>query len=163
MADLGDGRRAIVRHKPEQSELVRRITAGETSLRMPPVYSGRELTKAEIERLTEWIAQGAPWEQHWAFAPPVRPPELPVKNQSWVRNPIDSFVLARLEREGWQPSPEAGRATLIRRVTKLGGIFYPDRKRLLAKDMLALGDRVEGDLLVSLVWCADQDRVAVRQ
>ena len=65
---------AIVRGHPEQSELVRRITAEKESMRMPPVYSGRKLTKQEIERLTEWIAQGAPWQQHWAFIAPARPP-----------------------------------------------------------------------------------------
>ena len=117
LADLGDGRRAIVRGNPEQSELVRRITAQETSVRMPPAYSGRQLTQQEIERLTEWIAQGAPWKQHWAFTQPVRRPAPPVRNEGWVRNAIDSFVLASLEREGWQPSPEADRTTLIRRVT----------------------------------------------
>lgn len=117
MADLGDGRRAIVRGHPEQSELVRRVTAEKTAIRMPPVYSGRELTKAEKERLIEWITQGAPWQKHWAFAPPIRPAAPEVKNKGWVRNAIDSFVLPRLEREGLQPSAEADRATLIRRVS----------------------------------------------
>src|SRR5947208_549433 len=67
LADLGNGRRAIVPGHPEQSELVRRITAEDESLRMPPVYSTHKLTKQEIERLTEWVAQGARWQQHWAF------------------------------------------------------------------------------------------------
>jgi hypothetical protein len=116
-ADLGDGRRAIVRSHPEQSELVRRVTAEDTAIRMPPVYSGRQLTQPEKERLIEWIATGAPWQQHWSFAPPIRPPAPAVKKKGWMRNAIDSFVLARLEREGWQPSAEAGRATLIRRVS----------------------------------------------
>ena len=116
-ADLGNGRRAIVRGHPEQSELVRRITAEKESMRMPPVYSGRKLTKQEIERLTEWIAQGAPWQQHWAFIAPTRPPVPEVNASTWPRNPIDSFVLARLEKEGLQPSPEADRAALIRRVS----------------------------------------------
>ena len=117
LADLGDGRHAIVRSHPEQSELVRRVTAEDTAVRMPPTYSGRTLTKDEIQRLTDWIAQGAPWQQHWAFVRPVRPLAPAVKNESWVRNAIDSFVLAKLEREGLQPAPEADRATLIRRVS----------------------------------------------
>jgi mono/diheme cytochrome c family protein len=117
MADLGDGRHAIVRSHPEQSELVRRVTADDTAIRMPPVYAGRTLTEAEIQRLTDWIAQGAPWQQHWAFVQPVRPPTPAVDNAGWVRNAIDSFVLAKLEREGLQPSAEAARATLIRRVS----------------------------------------------
>ena len=74
LADLGGGRHAIVPGHPEQSELVRRITAENEAMRMPPVYSKRELTKAEIELLTQWIAQGAPWQQHWAFVPPSHPP-----------------------------------------------------------------------------------------
>ncbi|HKX30310.1 MAG TPA: DUF1549 domain-containing protein, partial [Blastocatellia bacterium] len=116
-ADLGRDRRAIVPGNPERSELVRRITAADESMRMPPAYSGHQLTKTEIDLLVEWIRQGAVWQQHWAFIPPLRP-ELPaVKNKSWPRNPIDYFVLERLEREGVAPSPEAGRAALIRRVT----------------------------------------------
>ncbi len=116
-ADLGDGRRAINREHPEQSELIRRITAEDTAVRMPPVYSGRTLSKPEIQRLTDWITQGAPWQQHWAFVRPVRPLAPEVQDKSWVRNAIDSFVLAKLEHEGMKPSPEADRATLIRRVS----------------------------------------------
>ncbi|MEW5977409.1 MAG: DUF1553 domain-containing protein [Acidobacteriota bacterium] len=117
LADLGEGRRAIVPGHPEQSELVRRITTEDESVRMPPVYSGHQLTPAEIDRLIAWITQGAKWQQHWAFAPPVRPPPPQTQDRSWLRNAIDSFVLAKLEREGWQPSPEADRVTLIRRVS----------------------------------------------
>src|SRR5262245_39246309 len=115
-ADLGEGRHAIVRGHPDQSELVRRITAQDESLRMPPVYSTHKLTKQEIDRLTEWIAQGAPWHRHWAFTAPVRPSLPAVKDKTWSRNAIDSFVLAKLEQEGLKPSIEADRATLIRRI-----------------------------------------------
>src|SRR5262245_49611787 len=66
-ADLGEGRHAIVGGHPEQSELVRRITAEDESLRMPPAYSTHKLTRQEIERLTEWVAQGARWQEHWQF------------------------------------------------------------------------------------------------
>ena len=117
LADLGDGRRAVVPGHPQQSELVRRITAEEESMRMPPVYSGHKLTKQEIERLIEWIAQGAQWQQHWAFTAPIRPQIPQVQTKNWPRNPIDFFVVARLEREGLEPSAEADRATLIRRVS----------------------------------------------
>jgi hypothetical protein len=116
LADLGDGRRAVVPGHPQQSELVRRITAEEESIRMPPVYSGQKLTKQEIERLIEWIAQGAQWQQHWALTAPVRP-QMPQVQKTWPRNPIDFFVMARLERAGLEPSAEADRATLIRRVS----------------------------------------------
>ena len=116
-ADLGEGRRAIVRSHPEKSELVRRITAEDESLRMPPAYSTHKLTKQEIERLTGWVAQGAQWQQHWAFKMPVRPMLPTVKDRAWLRNGIDSFVLVRLEQEGLKPAAEADRATLIRRVS----------------------------------------------
>ncbi|MFN7945104.1 MAG: DUF1553 domain-containing protein [Blastocatellia bacterium] len=115
-ADLG-GRFAIVPGQPEQSELIHRITAADQATRMPPAWSGKTLAPGEIALLKEWISQGAKWQQHWSFIAPVRP-ELPsVKNNKWPRNGIDYFVLARLEREGLQPSPEADRATLIRRLS----------------------------------------------
>jgi hypothetical protein len=115
-ADLG-GHRAIVPGDVAKSELVRRITATDEAERMPPSYAPHKLSAQEIETLTEWVKQGAPWQQHWAFIPPVRPALPAVKNKAWVRNAIDAFVLARLEKEGLQPSPEADRATLLRRVS----------------------------------------------
>ncbi|MBL8208395.1 MAG: DUF1549 domain-containing protein [Blastocatellia bacterium] len=108
---------AIVPGKPEQSKLIKRITHKDEALRMPPVDSGRLLTPQEIELLTEWIKQGAKWQSHWSFVAPVRPSLPSVKNTSWPKNAIDYFVLARLEQEGLQPSPEADKATLLRRVS----------------------------------------------
>jgi hypothetical protein len=116
LADLG-GRRAIVPAKPDQSELVRRITATDAEERMPPARSGRRLTQRQIELFRRWIEQGATWQKHWALLPPQRPRLPTVKTTGWVRNPIDAFILNRLEREGLTPSPEADRTTLIRRVT----------------------------------------------
>ncbi|HZF39186.1 MAG TPA: DUF1553 domain-containing protein [Blastocatellia bacterium] len=117
LADLGRGRRAIAPRHPEQSELVKRISATDADMRMPPVSSGRALSQAEIALLTEWIAQGATWQTHWAFIPPRRPPLPAVKDRRWPRNAIDYFVLARLEKEGLTPAPAPDRATLIRRVS----------------------------------------------
>jgi hypothetical protein len=116
-ADLGRGRRAIVPNHPEQSQLARRIAAGDEEMRMPPVDSGRSLTRREIELLVEWIRQGAEWQRHWSFITPSRPEIPKVKNNKWPINAIDNFVLERLEREGLSPSPEADRATLIRRLS----------------------------------------------
>jgi mono/diheme cytochrome c family protein len=116
-ADLGGGRRAIVPGNPEQSQLVRRITSGDEMMRMPPVDSGRKLTQTEIDLLVEWVRQGARWQHHWSFITPIRPLLPRVKNKEWPKNAIDQFVLERLEREGMEPSPEADRATLIRRVS----------------------------------------------
>lgn len=116
-ADLGGGRRAVVEGDPAASHLVRRITAENPAMRMPPARSNLALTPAEIETLKNWVAQGAKWQKHWSFLAPVRPPLPSVKNRSWPRNPIDWFVLKRLEDEGLAPSLEADRATLMRRVS----------------------------------------------
>ncbi len=115
MADLG-GHFAIVPGDPAKSEMVRRVTSENKALRMPPVYSGVKLSDREIELIRDWIAQGAKWEKHWSFIPPKRPEAPQVSDSKWVRNPIDAFVLARLDREGLNPSPEAERGILLRRV-----------------------------------------------
>jgi hypothetical protein len=115
-ADLG-GYRALIPGNPGKSELYQRITAQEKEDRMPPVRSGRKLTKRQIDLIRRWIEQGARWQKHWAFLPPCRPALPRVKNPGWARNAIDYFVLDRLGREGLAPSPEADRTTLIRRVT----------------------------------------------
>ena len=116
--DLGKGRFAIVPGDPERSELVRRIASTDTAVRMPPAYAGRDpLKPAEIDRIRRWIAQGARWQPFWSFIPPRRPAAPAVRDEKWVRNPIDRFILARLEREGLHPSAEADKATLLRRVS----------------------------------------------
>jgi hypothetical protein len=100
-----------------QAKLIQRITADDKASRMPPVYSGLSLTPTQIETLRLWVMQGAKWEKHWSFLAPERPPLPKVKNTAWPRNPIDYFILERLEREGLAPSPEASREALIRRVS----------------------------------------------
>ncbi len=109
------GERAIVPGEPSASELVRRITSDDERERMPPKSSGKTLSVAQRELLTRWIEQGADYQVHWAFVAPQRPP-LP-SAAAWARNPIDCFVIARLQQEGLAPSPEAERTTLLRRVT----------------------------------------------
>lgn len=116
-AELSRNRFAIKPGQPEHSELIHRINATDELERMPPASTGRTLTPREISLLTEWIKQGAPWQTHWAFVNPARPALPSVKNTAWPRNAIDHFVLARLEANGWQPAPEADRATLLRRVS----------------------------------------------
>jgi mono/diheme cytochrome c family protein len=103
--------------KPDDSELVRRITATDAGEKMPPPGHNRQLAATEIEVLSRWIAEGAKWQTHWSLVAPRRTPLPPVRASSWPRNGIDYFVLARLEKEGLSPSPEADRTTLIRRVT----------------------------------------------
>ena len=112
-----DGYRILVRGHSDQSELFRRITSDDDAERMPPVDSKRSLTGAQVELLRRWIDEGAAWGRHWAFETPVRPPLPEVRNPAWVRDPLDRFILARLEAEGLSPAPEANRETLLRRVT----------------------------------------------
>jgi hypothetical protein len=117
LGELRGGGRAIVPRKPQDSELVRRITADDEQERMPPPKSGRKLTARQIALLRRWVEQGAKWQRHWAFLPPRRPELAPVQHAAWPHNGIDHFVLARLEREGLNPSPRADHTTLLRRVT----------------------------------------------
>lgn len=110
------GAKAIVPKKPEESELLKRIAHSDPDELMPPGKSGKKLTSGEIETLRRWVAEGAPYAKHWAYEKPVRT-ELPnVGNAEWVRNGIDYFIAERLEREKLEPSPEADKRTLIRRV-----------------------------------------------
>lgn len=113
---LPNGDRAIVPGHPEQSELVRRIHLDGPG-QMPPPESHKTLSDDEKRLLEAWIRQGAEFKEHWGFVKPVKPPLPLVQDTKWPRSPIDRFVLARLEAEGLRPSPEADRATLLRRVS----------------------------------------------
>jgi mono/diheme cytochrome c family protein len=115
-ADRG-GYQVLTPGKAADSKLYQRISASDKAQRMPPPYADRTLNDKQIELIRRWIDEGAKWETHWAYVPPKRPDLPEVKAKAWPRNPIDNFILARLESEGLKPSPEADRATLIRRVT----------------------------------------------
>ncbi|MBL8290944.1 MAG: DUF1553 domain-containing protein [Bryobacterales bacterium] len=97
--------------------IVERITQEKKALRMPPVASGKALTEKQVAVIRKWVEEGAQWQQHWSYTPPQRKEPPVVTSKGWVRNPIDQFVLARLEQEKLKPSPEADKATLLRRVT----------------------------------------------
>jgi len=112
---LRDGTTAIVAGDPSRSEMIQRITHADANRRMP--YRDDPLTSRDIAILQRWVEQGARWEQHWAFVPPTRPVVPKPKDARWVRNPIDAFVLERLEREGLTASAEADRATWLRRAS----------------------------------------------
>jgi mono/diheme cytochrome c family protein len=116
-AELRSGGFAVVPGKPAESALVERVTAADDEERMPPPKSGKKLKPEQVELLRRWVAEGAVWKPHWAFVPPTRPALPAVTDAGWVRNPIDRFVLARLEKEGLKPAPEADKVTLLRRVT----------------------------------------------
>lgn len=115
-ADLG-GYAAVVPGDLKASAVADRIAHSDPELRMPPADSGRTLTASQIERINQWIRQGAAWQKHWSFIPPVRPPLPAVRAANWPTNPIDRFVLSRLEQDGLKPSPRADKETRIRRVT----------------------------------------------
>lgn len=107
---------AIVPGNAEKSLVWQRINHKSPALRMPPVYAHKVLSDEQKQILKSWIDAGAKYQQHWSFSRPARPAPPAVRNENWVRNPIDRFILARLEAAGLQPAPEAGRRTLIRRV-----------------------------------------------
>lgn len=108
---------AFVPGKPDESELVGRLFSHDADELMPPAKSNRKLSDKQKSLLKQWIAEGAKYEKHWTFTAPVKVPLPEVKNQGWVRNEIDRFVLAKLETAKLQPSPEADKATLIRRLS----------------------------------------------
>jgi len=115
------GTPALVPGKTDESELLRRVTSEDESDRMPP--EGDPLTVTQTAALRSWIAAGSPWpddalneKKHWAYVAPQRPALPAVKNEAWIKTPIDRFVLERLERENLAPSPEADPAVLCRRV-----------------------------------------------
>ena len=121
--DSGDP--SIVPHDPDKSKLIQLVRGDDPKTVMPP--KGDRLTAKQVDLLVRWVTGGAAWPDgvdhpsaaltHWSFTPPKRPAVPAVKDSSWVRNTIDSFVLAKLEQEGLHPSPEADRYTLIRRLS----------------------------------------------
>jgi hypothetical protein len=107
---------AIVPGQSAKSDLIARVSSQDPDIKMPPPNSHRKpLTKDEIDKLRRWIDEGAKYQVHWAFIPPKQAAPPAVQNKSWLRNPIDGFVLAKLEQEGLSPSVAADRRTLIRR------------------------------------------------
>ena len=116
IADRG-GYAAIVPGDAEASEVWRRINAAHVDNRMPPIDGPKpQLSDGEKELVRRWIESGAAYEGHWAFSTPLRPPVPETDDAGWVRNEIDSFVLARLEASGLSPSSEAAPAVLLRRL-----------------------------------------------
>ncbi|MBL9163267.1 MAG: DUF1549 domain-containing protein, partial [Planctomycetaceae bacterium] len=115
VAALESGLLAIVPGDSAGSELLARVTAEDESLRMPP--EGKGLSAHEVDVLRRWIDEGAAYQKHWAFVAPVKqePPAIAGDLKSWVRTPIDAFVLAQLEANRLQPAPRADKRTLCRR------------------------------------------------
>ena len=113
----GSGRLPITPGNPDASELLRRVESADPTIRMPPAYMGHSpLDPSEVAILQRWIEQGAEYSTHWAFRSPERPVTPEVSVSSWPRQPLDAFLLARLDAEGLKPSPEVPPATWLRRV-----------------------------------------------
>jgi hypothetical protein len=135
---LASGTVPVVAGKPDTSALIARVVHADEERRMPLAKSGRaRLSPDEIATLRRWIAEGAEWEPHWAYIPPVRPTPPATRERAWIRNPIDAFVLAPIEKAGLRPSPEASRAQLLRRLSfDLTGLPpTPEEVRAFETDM----------------------------
>ena len=115
---IHDGIEVIKPGEPDASELIRRLISTDPDAVMPPPSTKHPLTPQQIDTLKRWVAEGAVWGKHWAFEP-LSSPSVPAVPEGYgtVINPIDNFVLDRLQREGLAPSPEASKTTLIRRLT----------------------------------------------
>jgi hypothetical protein len=107
----------IVPGEPLKSELYKRLTSKDPDVRMPPADATRKLSAEEVELFRRWIDQGGDWQEHWSLVPVERPAVPDVSNSEWPRNSLDRFVQARLDVEKLEPSPEADRTRLARRVT----------------------------------------------
>jgi mono/diheme cytochrome c family protein len=115
--DAAVAKKAIAPGKPADSHMIERLTTEDTSQRMPPKKTGKHLTPEQVAVLRQWIEQGAPYTTLWSLTPPRKQPLPAVKDTAWPRNPVDYFILARLDAEGLRPSPELDRARLARRVS----------------------------------------------
>jgi hypothetical protein len=111
-----DGR-VVAPGDPSSSELFRRITSHDPDERMPSKDSGKSLSDVQIATIKAWIEQGAEYQGHWSFLPPRRPEVPGLDKPGFARNPVDRFVLAKLREAGLEPSPEADRVTLLRRLS----------------------------------------------
>ncbi len=110
------GHRVVVPGDSASSLLIERVATSDADELMPPVDSELALSPGQVDILRRWVDSGAQWKEHWAYRAPVRPPLPEVKDSAWVRNPVDAFVLARLEKENLAPAPAASSTTLLRRL-----------------------------------------------
>ena len=146
-APTKSGKPAIIKFKPEESELIRRLHLTDPEERMP--YKHDPLTKEEIKILTTWIKEGAKWGSHWAYQK-VKEPAVPSINDDWVNNNIDKYIVEKLEAEKLSPSKEADKATLLRRVS-LDITGLPAHKKIAAKYLNDPSDKAYENLVNDLM------------
>ncbi|MEY3739203.1 MAG: hypothetical protein RL544_1981, partial [Bacteroidota bacterium] len=146
-APTKSGKPAIIRYKPEESELIRRLHLTDPEERMP--YKHDPLSKEEIKILTTWIKEGAKWGSHWAYQK-VKEPAVPSINDDWVNNNIDKYILEKLEEQKLSPSKEADKATLLRRVS-LDITGLPASKKIAAKYLNDHSDKAYENLVNDLM------------
>ena len=118
------GSRALVPGSVSESELIRRIVSNDESERMPPPHFSAKLSEKEAELFKSWVASGAKYSKHWSFdqiqTPRLEPSLRGEAFPTWQHSAIDFLVLKKLSERGWQPTPEADRGTLLRRLTQIG-------------------------------------------
>ncbi len=107
----------VLKGQPDKSPLYQRLISKDEDEVMPPAESHKELKPEQIEKIKAWIAEGAPWQPHWSLIAPERSALPAVQDSAWVKNPVDRFVLSKLEAAGLKPAPEADRRSLARRVS----------------------------------------------
>ena len=115
--DERSGRAAIVPSRPEQSEILRRLTSDDPEIQMPPPGQGDRWTSQQVDRLRQWIASGAAFDKYWSFRPPVRHRRPTIRQTPWPQQRLDEWILARLQVQKLIPSGHATRATLVRRLS----------------------------------------------
>jgi len=151
-AKLDNGKTPIVPGDPAASEMIRRIFHEDPDERMPPAKTGKPLDDQQKNILRRWIKQGAEYQAHWAFIPPTRPTPPKASKPAWINNPIDAFVLARLDAENLSPAPRADKRTLIRRLSlDLTGLppTLDEVQRFLADDSPDAYEQLVDRLLAS--------------
>ena len=122
---------AIIKGKPEKSLLIHRVSEKDPANRMPPEDSGvKPLKPNEIAIISQWIRQGAAYEKHWSYVPPTMPKAPILKNKTWAKNPLDQFVLAKLEAANLKPEPEADKNTLALRAAQILTGLPPTQEEL---------------------------------
>ena len=143
----------VVKGQPDKSSLFQRLISTDEDEIMPPPESHKELKPEQIAKVKAWIEQGAPWQPHWALIPPQKPAAPAVKDESWIKTPIDRFVLAKLDAAGLKPAPEADAHTLVRRIS-LDITGLPPAPEILAryaKDGSSLTDQEVSALVDELL------------